>query len=355
MIYILLTCFVIYLVSLCTSGTFDKSVHNKIVAIFGFFAIFFLYLFKDDSLLPDLNHYYTLFLDSLQISFSEIDELQNYRWYYKFEFFWCLLTKTVSSIFPYKESIAIVTYIVVLAGYLSFMLKFSKKVTFSVMLFLVMFFYNSCFVLRQNMAVAICLFSIPFVLKRKFVFFIAIVGLATLFHNSALFFVPIYFLYSIKITKKYMLLFGFVCAFFAAISYKLFSLFSWLSSYKSYIAGLENGVQGTGMNMTPFLITLSVLIFVICLIDLKKLEGIDLFCMHALLLACGLNFFQLGMPGVFSRLVLYYSASFCVFLPNVCEKINDKYLKIVSSFVIFLLYTLLCYRSMNYGFSLTFF
>lgn len=355
MIYILLTCFVIYLVSLCTSGTFDKSVHNKIVAIFSFFAIFFLYLFKDDTLLPDINHYYNLFLDSLQISFSEIDELQNYRWYYKFEFLWCLLTKTISSIFPYKESIAIVTYIVVLTGYLSFVLKFSKKVTFSVMLFLVMFFYNSCFVLRQNMAVAICLFSIPFVLKRKFVFFIAIVGLATLFHNSALFFVPIYFLYSVKINKKYVLFFSLGCALLAAISYKLFSLFSWLSSYRMYIAKLESGTQGTGMNLTPFLITLSVLIFVMFIIDLKKLEGIDLFCLHALLLACGLNLCALGLPGVLGRLVLYYSASFCVFLPNVCEKIDDKYLKIISSFVIFLLYTLLCYRSMNYGFSLTFF
>jgi len=355
MIVILSTCLVVFMVSLILSGVFNKSMYEKFVVVFSFFIIFLLYLLKNNEILPDLGAYFSLFKDSQLVSFDEIDKLQKFRWFYKFEFFWCLFTKILSSITPKKEIIVIVSAVMVLIGYLAFIKKFSKMITFSIMLFLVMFFYNSCFVLRQNIAVAICLFSVSFIIKRKMYFFLMLVFFAGLFHNSALFFILLYWLYPLKITKKYLLLFFSVSVALSFISYTLITYLSWFSSYSVYVDKISHGSWYDAANETPLFISIAILVFALYHVNLNKLDGIDLFCLHALLFVCALNLCRLGMPGVVGRMTLYFSAPLCVFIPNLCKNIENKYQKFGYCCLFFSFYSLMCFRSLNYGFEINLF
>jgi hypothetical protein len=110
-------------------------------------------------------------------------------------------------------------------------------------------------------------------------------------------------------------------------------------------------------NITPLIISSAVLLFVYSILREKNIakDGINLFCLHALLIACAVNLCRLGMPGVVGRLALYFNAPLCALLPNVCESIENKYLKFGCYFLIFSCYSFLCYRSLNYGFELNLF
>lgn len=352
--YILLTCVLIFCVSRVLRESFDNSTHNKVIAAFSFSAIFFLYLFKDNTILPDLEAYFSLFLDSQNVSFDQIGELSKYRWYYKFEFFWCVLTKILSSITQYKESVFIVSGLIVLIGYLTFIVKYSKNVTFSIMLFLVMFFYNSCFVLRQNVAVAICLMSIPFVIQRKLLHFLSLIAIATAIHNSALVFIPIYWIYTRKIDRRFLTFVSVLSIIFGLFSYKLVSLSSFFSSYEIYTQQISEGLSKDNSNFTPLFISIIILLFVLFQTKLEKLNGINLLCTHAIILVYVLNFCRIDMPGVVGRLALYFNATICVLLPNACENIENKYVKLLSYITIFAFYSLLCFKNMKYGFELNF-
>ena len=62
--------------------------------------------------------------------------------------------------------------------------------------------------LRQSLAISICLLSIKYCKERKLFKFLLTVGIASLFHTSALVFVPVYFIYGVHLNWKSI---GFVC------------------------------------------------------------------------------------------------------------------------------------------------
>lgn len=57
--------------------------------------------------------------------------------------------------------------------------------------------------LRQTIAIAICAISIQFIESRKIVPFVLLVFLSSLFHTSALCFLPAYFVYVIPVNRKW--------------------------------------------------------------------------------------------------------------------------------------------------------
>ena len=67
--------------------------------------------------------------------------------------------------------------------------------------------------LRQAIAMSICLFSIEFVKKRKFIPFFLVVFLASTYHKTAIVFAVIYFLYGIKMDFK-----GYTCGILGAVA-----------------------------------------------------------------------------------------------------------------------------------------
>lgn len=86
--------------------------------------------------------------------------------------------------------------------------KYSKYVFFTILIFLTKgYLYYFFTAQRQVLAMAICWLSLEFIVKRKLIPFILLVLIASQFHSSALFFIIVYPLYLIKLTKKKIIIF----------------------------------------------------------------------------------------------------------------------------------------------------
>ena len=89
---------------------------------------------------------------------------------------------------------------------LRFIYKYSEDVLLSVLGFMsfgLMQFYLTGF--RQSFAIAICLIALEFALKKKFIGFILSVLIAASIHQTAIVFVPVYWIVKIGLTKLYAL------------------------------------------------------------------------------------------------------------------------------------------------------
>lgn len=83
-----------------------------------------------------------------------------------------------------------------------FVYRYSDKPYLSFMLYIGLgCFFQTFGILRQSVALGILLFSIPFMLKRKWIFVLLITGIAYTFHRVALLWLPLYFLCNKRVTR----------------------------------------------------------------------------------------------------------------------------------------------------------
>ena len=88
--------------------------------------------------------------------------------------------------------------------------------------------------MRQTIAQAIILLGYEFVKRKKMWWYLATVSFAMLFHFSALFAIPIYYLYHIRVTSKYRFFAFLFLPLFLLLRYDLLSFFSqWF--YTDYV------------------------------------------------------------------------------------------------------------------------
>lgn len=89
---------------------------------------------------------------------------------------------------------------------LRFIYKYSEDILLSVLGFMsfgLMQFYLTGF--RQSFAISICLIALEFALKKKFIAFILSVLIAVSIHQTAIVFIPVYWIVKIGLTKLYAL------------------------------------------------------------------------------------------------------------------------------------------------------
>lgn len=104
--------------------------------------------------------------------------------------------------FDFHSYILIHTTLLII-GLRRFLLKNESR-SFYIIFLIIGFGVWGCFfsILRQSLALVILLQSVDSIKERNFVKFICTVFFATLFHKTAVLFLPIYWLYSIRITTK---------------------------------------------------------------------------------------------------------------------------------------------------------
>lgn len=85
--------------------------------------------------------------------------------------------------------------------------KFSKLPLLSfIFYFLCFFIYNDYTQIRHGIAIAFCFYSLQFMYKRNLKKYLIFVTMACLFHYSAIFFLPVYFIKNFNIDKKKLLI-----------------------------------------------------------------------------------------------------------------------------------------------------
>lgn len=74
------------------------------------------------------------------------------------------------------------------------------------------FYFTSLNIIRQSVAVLICIYSLRFIVQKKLIFFVINILIAILFHKSAILFLPAYLINNIKISRfsVFLYIFGII-------------------------------------------------------------------------------------------------------------------------------------------------
>ena len=223
--------------------------------------------------------------------------------------------------------------------------KNSKNRFMSLMLyFTVGAFYFQITGVRQALAMAILLFSFEYIKQRKLLKFLVIVFIASLFHQSALCIIPMYFLAYIKMNLISCAAFvfggGIMCVYSRSLVMFMQAIFDRYESYND--SGFEGGAIFV---VIMYLITIIVSYMFMNSLEKQSEHNVFFFNMTFVsLLLYILRYFVM----IAERVGFYYQFAFIILLPNVIESIpDDNTRKTVRTCALILACLLFGYRSLR--------
>lgn len=222
-----------------------------------------------------------------------------------------------------------ITGLIVVYCHLRIIKKYSVNYGLSIFLFFTLgsytFFFNG---LRQGMAMAICVLTMPYLLQRKFIPYLLICCLASLFHVTALFAIPFYFIVNLRIKLLYRILITFLVSLLSSRF-----LVSYLSSsnerYEDYGKVSE---QAGGLVTLGFYTIIMILIYVfIHTYKFKEEKFIRLYTLYATGVMFIIPIAMLGAnPSGPQRLLNYFIWPLIFLIPVILKRINNIYFYIIT-------------------------
>lgn len=202
------------------------------------------------------------------------------------------------------------------------------------------FYFSTLNGIRQWIAIGIFMVAYQYIIKKDFKKYTLLVLLASLFHTTAIFLIPIYFWLNAKVrdkTKIIAIILSIVLFKFINL-YKLMALFLKVclpSFYWRYIAAGVDLSKGVG-SFLPFLLCVGMFIFYL-LFSKKFLEKMpeELFEQKKNL-SYILTIFSImnTVNNLFSRFSLYFIPMIIFLLPDVYLIIDEKYKKYAKILII---------------------
>lgn len=162
----------------------------------------------------------------------------------------------------------------------------------------ILFFYFTSLI-RQSIAVGIVFYSYKYIKKRDIKKYLLLIYLATLFHSSAFYIIPQYFLYKFKFTRLKMILLLISSFFSKQIFVYLFKLNIFLR-YRIYIV---NSI-GEGGKIVLFLIILLMIIIVIFYKQLKNKK--NKYFINMVIIGCYIYISLISLGHLGPRISIYY-------------------------------------------------
>ncbi|MBR5665880.1 MAG: EpsG family protein [Bacteroidales bacterium] len=295
----------------------SQRIKERIFIFISFVLLLLFHAFVDPSSMPDLPTYYDTFNELSQMSWMECIHLHNHY----MELGYRLFMKTVS-LFSSSFTVFLFVYsIILLLVYYHIVKKYSPLVILSVLMFLLTSYNQSLFVIRQHLAIAICLASIPFIINGKLIGFLISSMIAVSMHKTAIVFVPIYFLYRMDAKKMvwilsivFLLMIGYFGAILRGVAHGL--------GYDTYVE-ME---RFEGLNYVSFLMAISFLLLYVLSLRKHVFEpGINRLVLIALSISTMLSLFGIGFS--IGRLGIYFSIFSVLSFPISLSYIHSRFLK----------------------------
>lgn len=229
-----------------------------------------------------------------------------------------------------------ITALLVVSSYLYVFKKLSVDYLASIYIYITFNFYTFFFNgLRQGIAMAIVALSIPYLIQKKFLFFLIFIILSSFFHKSALIMVLFYFLINLKIKIEYKLLTTFIGSLFLSrIGIEYLGTIN--ERYSSYSEVSEN----SGGYLTLALYTL-IGVFIYFFIKKNKSCDLNIKVLSQMYLLGVIFLIPIAMigsnPSGPQRLLYYFVWTIALIFPYILRKINEK-LIYICFFVFCLIY-----------------
>lgn len=332
---ITIICFVI-LITLSLLNRSNSSLQQvRLFLVGSFIGLAFFHIFIDVYSVPDLGNggYIDQYLDASQIDILSLSDWLVLTASYKAEYGFVLSMVLCGKILPDFYFFKTLLSCLMIGIYLYSIKKYAPSYTLPVMVYFLIPYGQSIFVLRQHLAIALLLLCIKPIIERRILLFVVLLIVAFFFHKSALIFAPIYFIYNVKSTKKF---FGLL--FVAAISLSwVFGHLDLLNDsmnmgYDSYVSGEKTGTS----NLTSFFISV-IFSFTYFFFARRHIldEGINKVSTIAICINTIISFVGINLS-LLSRFSLYFYVFAIFIVPITCKYIKNGTIKLFYSFGVIL-------------------
>lgn len=313
MIDFLLIAFILLIINLSTQYFYKNYKNKKILEISYWLQVLILMtlsICRDYSIGNDTEKYVLFY------------EENNYQ-YSRFEpgFIWFM--ERLHSINSNPRFLILITSVIIFYSYGLTIKRYSKNPSLSLYIIFCYSFFNFALSgIRESLAIAIILLSLPYLLKQETIKFILFIGLASLFHITAIIFIFAPLIIRINLNYKtfiacIILSFGLLLLFSKILAYALILV----PAYNSYIGGKYFGETRLA-SILDLLILIG--IFVFCFNIFKdKQKSYNRIFLKLVLSSIIIMFASLEF-NLLSRLALYYSFYICIIIPNALSELNAK-------------------------------
>lgn len=236
-------------------------------------------------------------------------------------------------LFHNPQSVIICSSGITMFFVMRFIYKYSRVTWLSSFIFFCLFFNASMNVMRQFLALSLVLWSFDYIFKKKFIYFSAIVLLATTFHFSAFIFLIAYPLSKIKVSKKIIFLSIILAPFVLFVSFYFISPFLEFMAEGDFLSyyDKDNKYYAEGVKIATILLLIMYTFFVCYgLAGWKIMEKrrvpmnqIDSTMLFFLIIGVFITLFSLPF-NILNRFALYFNIFGIAFLPNTIHQFAKR-------------------------------
>lgn len=323
--YLLILFFVSFWITLEQKAFNRKSFWLPLVVLVLFFTI------RSNRVGTDTQVYTYNFDNSLDVKYFDFNE--------NVELGYQLLEYSILQFTDNYFWLFFISGLVVVYLYLKVIRKYSVNYLLSVFLFITLgiytFFFNG---LRQGIAMAIFTFALPYLLERKIILYILVCLFASLFHITALFMIPFYFLVNLRIKPIYKILITFLGSLLLS---RL--LVTYIASTNDRYEGYTEVSESSG-GILILLFYFLILLFIYFIANIYKVRDEQfkkLFTFYGVGLVFVIPLALLGTnPSGPQRLLYYFTWTLVLILPIIFNKINNTYVTSIA-IIFFIIYFIL--------------
>lgn len=299
-----------------------------VYSVFAGLGLFFVMAFRHPSVGNDIIRYLTFFNNhtpEINIEIFQYDE-----WGYQF------FIRVLRNIGVYNQGYLIVTSAIMVISFLLLYYKYSNNIFLSLFLHMTIgIFTLSMSGIRQTIAICFLMLAYHLALKNKLVLFITAVFFAYSFHNSAIVFLPVYFLRNIKITRKK----GIAILSTAPLLFYFRQSLTPLINYIAPVRYIQRYELISTNTINPLLIVIALLIALSYIMLIKDIHIVNeneerIFSFLFILVYLNLFFSVLGASSIMlGRLSYYFLPFVTILIPNIITKIKNKNLKLIGFYL----------------------
>lgn len=222
---------------------------------------------------------------------------------------------------------AVIAFLSLLFYFLAFYQQ-SVNPSISIFTFVIgLFYFNSLNQMRQAFAMAILLYAMKYVWKREPIKYFLLVALAFTIHTSALIFIPVYFMYGMRVNvKAHLIIIGVAIVSYPVMQKIIFFVIS-KTPFGWYLESVFSG-QGLSLFLLLFQI-LALCLMYYCYLAGEKTEDkqFDLM-MNMYMLAVCFIIYSAVIPQA-DRIAIYMTIISPIMLPKALVRIREKKRRLV--------------------------
>lgn len=245
---------------------------------------------------------------------------------------------SLSKVFGNPQYLFVITGAVYAFSVCRFIYLNSHDVSLSIVMYITIGLYEFMFqCMRQAIAMCFCLFAVEFCKNRKFLSFLLLVLLAMCFHQTAIVFLPVYFLYGITLNTSTSLLSIIIGSGVLAISNPIAAIANdWFN--REY-----QGIVQTGGYIA---VAIYILIIILVILFRRQIKIDSSFSFFYFIMFIGLVIYVMRYTGVriAERISYYYMFGQLILLPNSVQFLDTKSRTILKCLISILCIALFAYR-----------